>query len=154
MGKQGSKPSPKSAKKKPKKTALAKAPAAKKSKKKAALTKAPSTHVVPSQDPVDDDHLVRQMTADEIRGDNNTRALAVLRASMVQATPAQQLAYGALLCILDVDSFVVVRDDDGTIWPFVPGGDRWRGAVRRHGDFFQESWFLPDEERIVWETLS
>jgi hypothetical protein len=71
----------------------------------------------------------------------------------MQASPAEQLAYGALLCIFDVDKVVVVRDDDGSVWPFVPGGARWQGAIRRRDGVVEESWFLPDEERIVWEPI-
>jgi hypothetical protein len=107
---------------------------------------------VPSGDVADDEAIVRHLSAEEIATSPDKRALAIIRASM-QASPAEQLAYGALLCIFDVDKVVVVRDDDGSVWPFVPGGARWQGAIRRRDGVVEESWFLPDEERIVWEPI-
>ena len=127
-----------------------KAPAPKKS---TALAKAPSRHFIASGDVADDEALVRHMSAEDIALSVEQRALAIVRASL-QASPAEQLAYGALLCIFDVDKIVIVRDDDDTVWPFVQGGSRWQGAIRRRGDIVEESWFLPNEEKIVWETIA
>jgi hypothetical protein len=139
-------------KSKPKAKPAKKEPKPKAKKKPAALAKVRSVHIVPSRDIADDETLVRHMSTKDLASPNQ-RALAIIRAS-VQASPAEQLAYGALLCILDVDKFVVVREDDGTVWPFVQSGDRWRGAIRRRGDVVEESWFLPDEEKIVWKRLT
>lgn len=124
-------------------------------KKKQALARARETHVVSSRDLADDEDIVRHMSADDLASPTETRALAILRAS-VQTSPAEQLAYGAFLDLLDADKITVVREDDGSVWAFVPNDpspDRWRGAIRRRGRAIEESYFLPNEGKIVWEPV-
>ncbi len=123
---------------------------------KPALAKSREVHVVASRDLADDEDIVRHMSTDDLASPTETRALAILRAS-VQTSPAQQLAYGAFLELLDADRISIVREDDGSVWVFVPNDpspDRWRGAIRRRGDVVEESWFLPNEGKIVWESVA
>ncbi len=123
---------------------------------KRGLAKVRETHVVSSRDLADDEDIVRHMSTDDLASPAETRALAILRAS-VQTSPAQQLAYGAFLELLDADKIVIVREDDGTVWAFVPNDpspDRWRGAIRERDGVVERSWFLPDEGKIVWEPVT
>jgi len=123
---------------------------------KPALARVRETHVVSSRDLADDEDIVRHMSTDDLASPTETRALAILRAS-VQTTPAQQLAYGAFLDLLDADRIVIVREDDGSVWAFVPNEpspDRWRGALRVRADHAEQSWFLPDEGKIIWEPVA
>lgn len=127
--------------------------APKRAKKATSLARVRESLVIPSRDVADDEDIVRHMSTDDLAAPAEQRALAIVRASM-QTTPAQQLAYGAFLDLLDTDRIVIVREDDESVWAFVPNDpspSRWRGALRDRDGVVERSWFLPDEGKIVWE---
>lgn len=123
---------------------------------KRALAKVRESLVIQGRDVADDEALVRHMsTADLAQPDRHSRALATIQATQ-QLSAAEQLAYGAFLDLLEADKVQVVREDDGTVWMFVPNQpspDRWRGALRERDGVVERSWFLPSEGKIVWEKL-
>jgi hypothetical protein len=124
-------------------------------KKATSLARARETHVVASHDIADDEDIVRHMSTEDLAHSPQTRALAIIHATQ-QPSAAQQLAYGAFLDLLDTDRIVVVREDDGSLWAFVPNDpspDRWRGALRLREGRVERSRFLPHEGKIVWDPV-
>lgn len=119
------------------------------------LVKALETDIVPSRDVADDEEIVRHMTTEDLAsGTPQSRALAIIQAAQ-QLSPAEQLAFGAFLDLLDTDRLQAVREDDGSVWMFVPNEpspSRWRGALRERDGVIERSWFLPLEGKIVWES--
>ena len=108
-----------------------------------------------SMDPSDSRELVQHMSADDLRSGNEAAQLVAAIRSMVGGSVAesqgQQLAYGALLSVMDADVVKFVRDDDGKLWPFVPGDEYWRGPLRLTEDQqVQQARFYPESEKIDW----
>lgn len=106
-------------------------------------------------DPADDSALVRNMSADDLRqGGTAEQLIARIRQLVAGETdePATQLAYAALLSVLRADEVKIVRDDDETLWPFVPGEGLWRGVLRRNDETqsIEEARFDPVAGVITW----
>lgn len=108
-----------------------------------------------SADPSDSRELTQHMSADDLRSGNEAAQLVATIRSLVSGSNAesqgQQLAYGALLSVMDADVVKFVRDDDGKLWPFVPGEEYWRGPLRLTNDQqVQQARFFPEREKIEW----
>ena len=104
-------------------------------------------------DPSDSRELMQHMSADALREGGEAEQLVAAIRSLVGGHEAegQQLAYGALLSVMEADTVKFVRDDDGQIWPFVPGKEYWRGPLRLTEDQqVQQARFYPDTEKIDW----
>jgi hypothetical protein len=121
------------------------------------LAKIRETDLVLSQDVADAEAIVRHMSTEDLASSNaGAQALAIIQATQ-QASAAEQLAHGAFLDLLGADRVQAVREDDGSVWMFVPNDPtpgRWRGVIRERDGDVERSWFLPDEGKIVWELVT
>jgi len=98
--------------------------------------------------------LARNLTTEEIANPEATsRVTALLRAAMGNEGSGPALAHEAMLYVMQADSVKYVRDDDGSLWPFVEGEEYWRGPLRLTGEqTVEQARFYPEIEKIVWAS--
>lgn len=66
------------------------------------------------------------------------------------STVRSDMAMSALQSVMGTGFVEFVRDDDGTLWPFVRGTKFWRGPLRKQDGLIQEAHFDPVAEKITW----
>jgi len=109
----------------------------------------------PPTEPGDDEvelALARNVTTEELaQADDTTRLTALMRAAMQSEGSGPVLAQEAMFHVMGADVVKYVRDDDGSLWPFVPGAEYWRGPLRLTTEqSVEQARFYPDQEKIVW----
>jgi hypothetical protein len=96
--------------------------------------------------------LARHATTEELAGVDPLSRFAALLRSQESDHSGTSMAWSALLNVLNTDEVQFVRDDDGLLWPFVPGdGEYWRGPLRVTAEqSVEQARFYPEKEEIVW----
>jgi len=91
--------------------------------------------------------MARTMPREALIESNLARALIDSENDRSGAT----LALSCLQNVMGSMHIKFVRDDDGSLWPFVEGEESWVGPLRKTQDgLIQQARFYPNEEKILW----